>query len=356
MSNERFEKLAAKNMGFELAEETEVVEKEVVEKEVVENSPEEESKEVENNETQKESSLKEDSTQETSEDTKVSEKSFEDLLAEKTNGKYKTYEEIESLLSSKETNSSFANEQMAELNDYVAKGGDVEEYLRTQTANYDEMDELNLVKSALKFNNNDLEPDEVDLLLNSQYKLDEDLYTADEIKLSKIKLRSDAKKAKKELKSFQKDSSVPKQHREQVNNKKQSEENIRLWAEKIDKSLTDFKEVSFDINDKGEKFSYALSEEAVNTVKSSNKNLSEFWNRYINKDGSENITKLNNDMAALNNLDSIVRSAFAQGLSKGKGDIIDDIKNPSYTPDSKNSSDKPLSMAEQIAAELRKNM
>ena len=114
--------------------------------------------------------------------------------------------------------------------------------------------------------------------------------------------------------------------------------------------------MSFDINDKGEKFSYALSEEAVNTVKSSNKNLSEFWNRYINKDGSENITKLNNDMAALNNLDSIVRSAFAQGLSKGKGDIIDDIKNPSYTPDSKNSSDKPLSMAEQIAAELRKNM
>jgi len=350
MSNERFEKLAAKGMGFELAEETEVVEKEVVE-----NSPEKESKEVENNETQKESSLKEDSTQETSEETEVFEKSFEDLLAEKTNGKYKTYEEIESLLSSKETKSSFANEQMAELNDYVAKGGDVEEYLRTQTANYDEMDELNLVKSALKFNNNDLESDEVDLLFNSQYKLDEDIYTADEIKLSKIKLRSDAKKAKKELKSFQKDSSVPKQHREQVNNKKQSEENVRLWNEKIDKSLTDFKDVNFDINDKGEKFSYKLSEEAIENVRTSNKNLVSFWDRYVNEDGSENITKLNKDMATLNNLDSIVRSAFAQGLSKGKGDIIDDIKNPSYSPDTKSSADKPLSIAEQIAAELRKN-
>ena len=350
MSNERFEKLAAKNMGFELAEETEVQETEVQEK-----SPEKESEEVENNETQEESSLKEDSTQETSEETDSSEKSFEDLLAEKTNGKYKTYEEIESLLSSKETSSSFANEQMAELNDYVAKGGDVQEYLKTQTADYDEMDELSLVKSHLKFNNQDLKSDEVDLLFNSQYKLDEDVYTADEIKLSKIKLRSDAKKAQKELQSFQKESSVPKQHREQVNRQKQTEENERLWAEKIDKSLSDFKNVDFDINDKGEKFSYELSKDAIENVRTSNKNLSDFWNRYVNEDGSENITKLNKDMATLNNLDSIVRSAFAQGLSKGKGDIIDDIKNPSYTPESKNTPDKPLSIQEQIAEELRKN-
>jgi len=349
MSNKNFEQLAAKNMGYELAEETETQETKT---EVTEKTETETKTEV----TQEESSLKEDSTQETSEETTNTEKSFEDLLAEKTNGKYKTYEEIESLLSSTETSSSFANEQMAELNDYVSKGGDVQEYLKTQTADYDEMDELSLVKSHLKFSNQDLETDEVDLLFNSQYKLDEDIYTADEIKLSKIKLRSDSKKAKKELQSFQDKSAVPKQHREQVNKQKQSEETQKLWAEKIDNSLSDFKNVDFDINDKGEKFSYALSEEAIENVRTSNKNLSDFWNRYVNKDGSENIAKLNKDMATLNNLDSIVRSAFTQGLSKGKGDIIDDIKNPSYTPESKTISDKPLSMSEQIAAELGKNL
>ena len=360
MSNERFEKLAAKNMGFELAEEEEVKEtKEATDttevKEGVTSQETTENTEAKKEETQEESSLKEDSTQEASEDVDNSQKSFEELLAEKTNGKYKTYEEIESLLSAKGTDTSFANEQMERLNDYVSKGGDVQEYLKTQTADYDEMDELALVKSHLKFNNQDLANDEVDLLFNSQYKLDEDIYTADEIKLSKIKLRSDSKKAKKELKKFQEESSVPKQHREKVNNKKQSEENARLWAEKIDKSLSDFKNVDFDINDKGDKFSFSLSDEAVENVRTSNKNLSEFWNRYVNEDGSENIAKLNRDMATLNNLDSIVRSAFAQGLSKGKGDIIDDIKNPSYSPDTKSSPDKPLSIAEQIAAELRKN-
>jgi hypothetical protein len=98
-----------------------------------------------------------------------------------------------------------------------------------------------------------------------------------------------------------------------------------------------------------------LSEDAIENVRTSNKNLSDFWNRYVNEDGSENITRLNTDMATLNDLDSIVRSAFAQGLSKGKGDIIDDIKNPSYSPESKTISNKPLSMAQQIADELRKN-
>jgi hypothetical protein len=365
MSNERFEELAAKSMGLEVAEtttENTEVSKETTNTESVNTKLDSKvdkiisavEKQVES-ELQQESSLKEDSTQETGEGTENSEKSFESLLAEKTNGKYKTYEEIESLLSTKETNKSFANEQMEKLNDYVSKGGDVQEYLNTQTANYDEMDELALVKSHLKFNNHDLKNDEVDLLFNSQYKLDEDTYTPDEVKLSKIKLRNDAKKAKKELLDFQKDSAIPKQHRQQVNERKNAEENQKLWDEKIDKSLTDFNEVSFDVNDKGEKFAYSLSEDAIENVRTSNKNLASFWNRYVNEDGSENITKLNKDMATLNNLDSIIRSAFAQGLSKGKGDIIDDIKNPSYSPDTKSSPDKPLSIQEQIAAELRKN-
>lgn len=344
MSNERFEKMAAKQMGYDLAEDTEITE-----------TAEVSEKTEPNTDTNPESSLKEDTTQETSEESSNVEKSFEDLLAEKTNGKIKTYEDIESLLSSKDTSSKFANEQIAQLNDYVAKGGDVQEYLKTQTANYDEMEEFDLVKSHMKFNNQDLESDEVDLLFNSKYKLDEDIYTADEIKLSKIQLRTEAKKAKKALKSFQEESSVPKQHREQVSKQKQSEESQKLWAEKIDNSLSDFKDVSFDINDKGEKFSYSLSEDAIENVRTSNKNLSDFWNRYVNEDGSENITRLNTDMATLNDLDSIVRSAFAQGLSKGKGDIIDDIKNPSYSPESKTISNKPLSMAQQIADELRKN-
>ena len=300
--------------------------------------------------------MKKDSTQETSEETTNTEKSFEDLLAEKTNGKYKTYDDIEQALSSKETSSKFATEQVEKLNDYVNKGGNVSEYLRTQTADYDEMDELGIVKAHIRFKNQDLESGDVDLLFNSKYKFDEDVYTNDEIRLSKIQLKQDSREAKSELKKFQIQHSAPASHRKAEDNKAELQENAKRWSGIIDESLKDFKNVSFDINDKGEKFSYDLSNDAVEKVRTSSKNLGDYWNKYVNKDGSENISKLNKDMAALDNLDSIVRSAFAQGLAKGKGDVIDDIKNPSYTQESKGDSERPLSMQEQIAAELRGNM
>mgnify|MGYP001253529846 CR=1 FL=1 len=359
MSKNRFEKLAAKSMGFDLAEETETVEQtENVEKtETVEQTetPKQEIVE-ESTEPQEKSSLTEKTTQETNEDSEVIQKSLDELLSEKTNGKYSTYEELESALSTQSTSSSFANEQIEKLNDYVAKGGNVDEFLRTQTANYDEMDETDIIKSHIKFNNQDLSNDEIDLLFKSKYKLDEDVHTPDEIKLSKIKIKSDSKKAKSELKKFQKDNAVPKQHREKVNNDKMTEASMKLWHDKIDESLSDFKSVDFDINDKGDKFSYSLNNEAVDNVKSSTKNLSSFWNRYVNKDGSENIAKLSKEMAVLENLDSIIRSAYAQGVSEGKGNVIEDIKNPSYTPDNSADTSKPLSIAQQIAAELRKNL
>ena len=57
-------------------------------------------------------------------------------------------------------------------------------------------------------------------------------------------------------------------------------------------------------------------------------------------------------MAILDNVDNIVRSAYAQGKSGGKADVIDDIKNPTYTPESKSDEGRPLSIQEQISKQL----
>ena len=57
-------------------------------------------------------------------------------------------------------------------------------------------------------------------------------------------------------------------------------------------------------------------------------------------------------MAILDNVNNIVRSAYAQGKSGGKEEVIDDIKNPSYTPESKTDTDTPLSIQDQINKEL----
>ena len=57
-------------------------------------------------------------------------------------------------------------------------------------------------------------------------------------------------------------------------------------------------------------------------------------------------------MDILDNVDSIVRNAYTQGKSGGKEDVIKDIKNPSYNPESKTDTDTPLSIQDQINKEL----
>jgi hypothetical protein len=355
MEENRFEELVAKNMGAKIDAEKAPAE------EVKQEAPKQETVSEEKTEAVKEdSSLKTEETPTEEKNTQVEEEavtkqpSFEQLLSEKFDGKYKTVDELQSALSSKSTASeeAFANEQIARLNEYVAKGGSMEEFFSTQTANYDEMDTESIVKNHMKFKNPELSIEEIGLLYEDTYKLDEDEYTDKEVKLSKIKLKQKSLEAKKELMKFQSDNAIPKTAKDAEAERLALEENQANWRSKVNEGLKDFQEVSFDLNDKGDKYTFAVNEDSMNYVKSTASNLSDFWKRYVNEDGSENIGKIAREMAILENVNSIVRSAYAQGKSGGKEDVINDIKNPSYTPESKSNDGTPLSIQEQISKQL----
>ena len=59
----------------------------------------------------------------------------------------------------------------------------------TQMANYEEMSDEQIVKNYMKFQNPELSFEDIGLLYEDSYKLDEDEYTDKEVKLSKIKLK-----------------------------------------------------------------------------------------------------------------------------------------------------------------------
>jgi len=279
--------------------------------------------------------------------------SFDDLLSEKTDGQFKTYDELLSVLSKEETPSvEFANEQMAKLNDYVNKGGKMEDFFSTQMANYEEMSDEAIVKNYMKFQNPELSSEDIGLLYEDSYKLDEDEYTDKEVKLSKIKLKQKASQAYKELTKFQKDTAIPASQKDMEAEKAAVEANQKKWRSQVQDTLKDFGTVDFDLNDKGDKYTFKVSEDSMKYVTNTTLNLPDFWKRYVNEDGSENVSKLAKEMAILDNVDSIVRSAYAQGKSGGKEDVIKDIKNPSYTPESKSEDAKPLSIQDQINKEL----
>jgi len=314
-------------------------------------------------EKKQESTEQSDTTTDSSEvaqEVKTESPSFEDLLLEKSGGKFKSYEDFEKALTEKpqETQSAdFASEQLEVLNRYVKDGGKLEDFLKTQV-DYANMSEMDVIKAEMKLNDPDLTESDMDFLINKEYQLDDEEYDEDEVRLSKIKLRKDARKAKTALKEWQdgytisekKESVEPQQKVEQnTQPSKESLEKERVrWEGAVKDSASKMEQIDFEINEKGDKFTFALSDEDRANVVKNTSDLSKFWSRFMNGDGTENIEKLNRTMFMVDNFDKIIRAAASKFKSDGKDAILEDIKNPNYSADSKVQSLEGKSLQEQM--------
>jgi hypothetical protein len=353
----------AEALGYKLVDDSAPTEEAVKTEEVVKTEEPTKIEETPTSEKTQESTEQSDTTTDSSEvaqEVKTESPSFEDLLLEKSGGKFKSYEDFEKALTEKpqETQSAdFASEQLEVLNRYVKDGGKLEDFLKTQV-DYANMSEMDVIKAEMKLNDPDLSDSDMDFLINKEYQLDEEEYDEDDVRLSKIKLRKDARKAKTALKKWQdgyaisekKESVEPQQKVEQnTQPSKESLEKERIrWEGAVKDSASKMEQIDFEINEKGDKFTFTLSDEdRVNVVKNTS-DLSKFWSRFMNGDGTENIEKLNRTMFMVDNFDKIIRAAASKFKSDGKDAILEDIKNPNYSNDSKVQSSEGKSLQEQM--------
>ena len=343
MENNQDNKALAESMGYKLVTEDNEVSSETEKNESTES-------------VDTESSLKENSDTPESSETKSEPHDFNTLLREKSEGKFESYEDlVKSFEESqqKQSTNTFANETIAKMNKYVLSGGKIDDFNKTQI-DYSEMSDDDVIKSEMKLNDSDLSDEDIDFMFNTEYTLDEEEYDEDEVRISKLKLRKDAKKSREKLTEWKKQFDIPEIPKETVSNNKQKEvdekqqqvldKERKRWTNVVDESTSKLKTVDFDINDKGEKFTFALSDEDRINVKNTSSDLSKFWLRFMNEDGTENIEKLNKTMFLVDNFDKVIRAVANQYKSSGKDDILKDIKNPDYNvnSDTKNSELKSL--------------
>ena len=118
-----------------------------------------------------------------------------------------------------------------------------------------------------------------------------------------------------------------------------SEEEQQLRQDFIDNMSDEVdavESIEFDINESGETFTYSLSDEQKNAAKETSQNLDQYFDKYIDGDGNWDYDSLAMDMFIRDNFESIVRAVANQYRSKGTEQVIDEIKNPSFTPEPKN--------------------
>jgi len=262
----------------------------------------------------------------------MSEQEFESAIAnyvsEKLGVSIDSIEQLTQILEAQKSPS--IDERVKAIADFVAETGrDPYDWFRYQSINPSEMDDISAVKLQLAVDYPNLSNEDVDLLVKSKYKVDEDLFSDEEIRLSKIQLKIDADKAKRDIEKLRENYRMPvKQEASQEEVQSPIDEN---WIRTMSQEVDSLEALSFQLGD--QEFNFGINDQYKSSLKDKNARLDEFFDQYVDDSGSWNFELLNSHRALVDNIDEIVSAIYKQGLSDGQRKLVEtaanvDVSNP----------------------------
>ena len=231
---------------------------------------------------------------------------------------------IDDLKSSMAPQQAEIDERVKVIADFVEKTGrSPEEWFQYQAINPSEMDDLTAIKMSMTSEYPDLNSEEIDMLVGSKYKLDEDLYTEDEIKLSKLQLKIDANKSRTAIDELRTSYTIPVAKETEAVQSPIDEQ----WIEAMTNETNALEALSFDLPS-GE-FNFGITDDYRGQLIDKNSNLETFFDQYVDQNGQWDYDTFNSHRALVDNIDAIAKSIYQQGLSDGQRKIVDQAANVS---------------------------
>lgn len=243
---------------------------------------------------------------------------------------------LESFLKSEPKEPQFeVDERIKPILDFVEKTGrSPEDWFRYQQLNPSEMDDLSAVRLSLQTEYPDLTGNEVQRLLNNKYKIDPDRFDAEEIADAQLQLKIDATRARKDISSLREGYNLPME-------KGSAQEEIGspfddAWYSSMRSETEAFDNLEFELPN-GASWKYGVRDDYKRQLINKNSRLEEFFDQYVNTDGSWDYDTLNAHRTLVDNIDEIVSNVYKQGLGEGLKKIVDTASNvqaeaPSSTP------------------------
>ena len=256
----------------------------------------------------------------------MSEEEFEAAIAgyvsEKLGVSIDSLEQLTQFLEAQ--NSPSIDERVKAIADFVEETGrDPYDWFRYQSINPSEMDDISAVKLQFAVDYPNLSNEDIDLLVKSKYKVDEDLFSDEEIRLSKIQLKIDADKAKRDIDKLRENYRMPvKQEASQEEVQSPIDEN---WIRTMSQEVDSLEALSFQLGD--QEFNFGINDQYKSNLKDKNARLDEFFDQYVDDSGSWNFELLNSHRALVDNIDEIVNSIYKQGLSDGQRKLVETAAN-----------------------------
>jgi hypothetical protein len=228
----------------------------------------------------------------------------------------------------------FENTQQAEANaidervEAIARfveetGRAPEDWFRYQSLNPEGMDDMTAIRIQMANQYPNLSYDELDLLVNSKYKVDPDLNTEGEVQLAQLQLKMDGDKARQDIEGIRGKYSTP-------DYESNAPESVidDAWVSEMSQEVNDLRGLEFDLGNE-RTFEFGLDDNYKSELINKNARLDEYFDDYVREDGSWDYDLLSSHRALIDNIDKIVKSVYTQGLGDGQKTIVNTAANVS---------------------------
>lgn len=294
------------------------------------------------------------SSLESAEEPEMSQEEFEQAVAgfisERLGLDLDTIDQLSELLNAPKQAADI-DERVKAIADFVAETGrDPQDWFTYQSLNPSEMDDLAAVKLQMAVEYPNLSNEEIDMLMGSKYKIDEDLYSDDEIKLSKLQLKIDAQKSRSEIERIRDSYKAPVREQQSSPQEEIQSPITKEWIKTMSDEVDSLEALTFELGDT--EFNFGIKPEYRNQLKQKNAKLDEFFDQYVADDGSWNFEMLNAHRAVLDNIDEIAKAIYSQGLSDGQRKLVEKTANVDVSGPKPTGNSNTNSVYEQVLAAL----
>ena len=242
------------------------------------------------------------------------------------------------------------DERISVIAEFVEKTGrDPQDWFIYQSMNPSEMDDMTAIQVQMASDYPNLSQEEVAMLVSSKYKLDPDLHSEDEVKLSQLQMKIDAANARKGIEDMRLQYQAPERQAAQDSMIDES------WVSNMRAELNAMEGIEFDLGN-GNTFTFGMDDNYKSQLAEKNARLDDFFDPYVREDGSWDYDMLNMHRAVIDNVDSIIQSVYRQGMSDGQRGIVQNAANATPTsPNQGNAQPAEDSLAQQLRQILRPN-
>lgn len=226
-------------------------------------------------------------------------------------------------------------------------GRSPQDWFAYQSLNPAEMDDLTAIKVSLAGQYPDFSEEDLNLLIQSKYKIDESMYSDDEIRFSKLQMRIDSAEARKGIEEIRNKYMIPERSAETSESPFDDS-----WYSTMNSELDALEGIEFELGD-GKSFTFGLDQNYKRQLSDKNSRIEEYFDSYVDDNGAWDFDKFNMHRAVVDNIDKIVKSAYQQGMSDGRRNVVSIASNANAgQPVSSGGQQGPSKLAQQLREAL----